>query len=353
MKKTFLLTLISVNIAYGTIAQNVNIPDANFKTYLLSQSAINTNGDTEIQVNEASAFTGIIDCEGQGISSLTGIEVFTALTELICGNNPITTLNVSNNTALERLNCENNQLTTLNVSNNTQLKRLNCNNNDLAQLNINSNIALDNLECENNQLTSLNVSNNVQLLELYINGNALTQIDVSNNTALEIFGCGENQLTTLDVSNNTALYALGCGQNQLTQLNVKNGYNLNFLDFYAKNNPNLTCIQVDNAAYSSTNWTEIDANASFNDNCNNSTGIENQYADIQVKAYPNPVRNILTVVGNVTFKSFQMVNMLGQIIESNQVTNNKINVENIDKGIYTLVLTSTEDSRTTVLIVVE
>ena len=62
----------------------VNIPDANFKAYLVGYSAINTNGDTEIQVAEANVFTGMIDCSDLGISDLTGIEAFTALTELRC-----------------------------------------------------------------------------------------------------------------------------------------------------------------------------------------------------------------------------------------------------------------------------
>ncbi|MCH7534469.1 MAG: hypothetical protein IH948_01745, partial [Bacteroidetes bacterium] len=37
-------------------AQIVNIPDANFKAALVGDPTINTNGDGEIQVAEASAF---------------------------------------------------------------------------------------------------------------------------------------------------------------------------------------------------------------------------------------------------------------------------------------------------------
>ena len=39
---------------------NVNIPDANFKAYLVGDSAINTNGDNQIQVSEAIAFNDTI-----------------------------------------------------------------------------------------------------------------------------------------------------------------------------------------------------------------------------------------------------------------------------------------------------
>ena len=55
--------------------QNVNIPDANFKAYLVGEPSINTNGDSEIQVSEATAFNGTIDCSFLNISDLTGIEL--------------------------------------------------------------------------------------------------------------------------------------------------------------------------------------------------------------------------------------------------------------------------------------
>ncbi|MDG0972550.1 MAG: hypothetical protein P8O07_00170 [Crocinitomicaceae bacterium] len=76
--KTLLLSLISV-LAINSYAQNVNIPDANFKAYLVGNAQINTNGDTEIQVSEANAFGGTIDCSSQNISDLTGIEAFTVV----------------------------------------------------------------------------------------------------------------------------------------------------------------------------------------------------------------------------------------------------------------------------------
>ena len=54
-----------------------------------------------------------------GISDLTGIEAFTALTSLYCSGNELTSLDVSKNTALTGLWCYDNQLTSLDVSNNT------------------------------------------------------------------------------------------------------------------------------------------------------------------------------------------------------------------------------------------
>jgi len=47
------------------------------------------------------------------INNLSGIEYFTALTDLKCNSNKLTTLNLSKNTALTSLECDSNNLTTL------------------------------------------------------------------------------------------------------------------------------------------------------------------------------------------------------------------------------------------------
>ena len=247
MKTTLLF--LSVFLTSSLFGQNVNIPDANFKEYLVGNTNINTNGDTEIQVSEASAFTGAINCSFINISDLTGIEAFTALTQLDCWGNELTSLNVSSNTALTVLYCDNNQLTSLDVSSNTALTLLGCWTNQLISLDVSSNTALNQLSCFTNQLTSL---------------------DVSSNTALTQLDCGNNQITSLDVSSCTALTELDCFGNQLECLNVKNENNTAFETFLAYDNQNLTCIDVDDVNYSTTNWTIIDPQTSFSTNCNNS-----------------------------------------------------------------------------------
>ena len=86
--KLLLLLLALPMIGFG---QNVNIPDANFKAYLVGNTAINTNGDNEIQVSEASVYNGGIYLYAgpgsgfglkDGITDLTGIEAFVSLTYL-------------------------------------------------------------------------------------------------------------------------------------------------------------------------------------------------------------------------------------------------------------------------------
>src|SRR5687768_3157173 len=89
---TMLVLSLSTNQAHAII---VNIPDANFKAALVSNSAINTNLDTEIQDTEAAAFAGTLDVSNLLISDLTGIEAFTAMIGLDCANNNITSLDLT------------------------------------------------------------------------------------------------------------------------------------------------------------------------------------------------------------------------------------------------------------------
>jgi hypothetical protein len=237
-------------------AQNVNIPDANFKAALVDNGAINTNGDSEIQVSEAADFSGTMRVSNKDISDLTGIEAFTSLTGLWCDNNNLTSLDVSANTALTLLRCNHNGLTVLDVSNNTQLT---------------------DLRCYVNQIASLDVSSNTMLSVLLVFQNRLTSLDVSQNAALVQLQCSFNQLSTLDVSNNSGLTNLDVRKNYLTMLNVKNGNNTSFTNFDARENPQLSCIQVDDAAWAEANWTQTDAAAYFSADC---AGSQNDIVNI-------------------------------------------------------------------------
>lgn len=280
-------------------AQNVHIPDINFRSYLLSHSGININGDNEISATEAAAFTGAIYVENRNIFDLTGIEAFTSLTVLNCEQNHLTTLDVNHNTALVELNCNQNQLTNLDISSNPRLIKFRCSGNQLSVLDVSNNTALKILTCQANQLTSLDVSNssdldqliclnnslvnlnvnNCTLLrELYCSGNQLTTLDISdnhellilscennqlinlnthNNSIIFMLSCFNNQLTSLDISNNLKMMQLDCSSNQLLSLNVANGRNQSGLSsVWANDNPNLVCIRVDTPAWSVTNWVE-------------------------------------------------------------------------------------------------
>ncbi len=75
-------------------------------------------------------------------------------------------------------------------------------------------------------------------------------------------------MTSLNVSNNGVLTSINCANNDLTRLIANNGNNTSITTFVASLNPSLTCIGVDDAAYSTANWTNIDVQTSFSEDCN-------------------------------------------------------------------------------------
>ena len=147
-----------------------------------------------------------------------------------------------------------------------------CSYNQLTSLDVSNNTNLDSLRCDLNQLTSLDVSQNIALEDFRCKGNQLSSLDLSSNTLLYDLDCDYNNITSLNLSNNTMLYSLNCMGNQLMCLNLKNGNISNLEILEATDNPNLTCIEVDDADYSNANWLNnsyfnLDDNYYFSNDC--------------------------------------------------------------------------------------
>jgi Leucine-rich repeat (LRR) protein len=136
--------------SYPVIAEinATNFPDANFRSYLMSQDY----GKDGLITDEEIAAVTTINVSNKNIASLKGIEYFTALTELYCYRNQLTKLDVSKNTALTYLDCSYNKLTALDVSKNTALTELDCSSNQLTALDVSKNTALTALYCYDNQI---------------------------------------------------------------------------------------------------------------------------------------------------------------------------------------------------------
>ena len=204
--------------------EELNIPDSNFKKYLLENCDM--NGDGRLTLSDVEAWNNkikplmLIQVASRNIKSLKGIEYYVALKTLVCHSNQLTSLDLSKNTALTSLQCNENLLTTLDVSKNTALTTLQCDENLLTSLDVSNNTALTNLHCANNQLTTLDLSKNTALTTLFCYENQLTSLDLSNCTDLKELYCGNNRLTSLDLSNCTNLKKLYCDGNQLTSLDV-------------------------------------------------------------------------------------------------------------------------------------
>ena len=237
--KNALLILCLTLLSTGFLkAQIVNIPDANFKAYLVNNPEINTNGDDEIQLSEAEAFTDTLNCSSLSIEDLTGIEAFVNLKYLDCSRNKFTNLNVSQNIMLEYLDCSSDlthYLTRLDLSKNVALKYLDCSMQRITTLDLSQNVVLEYLDCSDNEIKAyeakaFDLRKNVGLKKLFCSWNILFVLDISENILLEELDCTFNVLPKLDVSKNVALEKLNCSRNVLYTLELGENISLKELN---------------------------------------------------------------------------------------------------------------------------
>jgi gliding motility-associated-like protein len=280
-----LVGVTDLDVSYKFITDLTGIEDFKNLNFLNCEK----NKLTNINTSQNSVLTRLF-CPFNLITSLD-VSKNPNLLSLICYKNELTSLDVSKNQLLTTLYCNYNNLSILDVTKNLNLETLACGFNQFISLDVSKNFALKNLYCYYSQFMSVDISNNINLEEfdfrecqftsidvskniklriLQCDNSQLTSLDVSKNTALTYLSCYNNQLTSLDVSKNTALTHLFCFDNQLTSLNLKNGNNTNFstIELNFVNNPALTCIQVDNKAYSDAKWPGAkDVTASYSNNC--------------------------------------------------------------------------------------
>ena len=215
------LCLLVPHLPLTASAASVDIastfPDANFRTYVSEN--FDNNGDGSLSDDEIQQVTQI-SCVGNGIASVQGIAVFSALEKLEIGFNQLTSLNLSQNTSLSYLDCWYNNLSSLDLSNNPNLTYVDCQTNQIRNLNISACSELTVLHCTANDLTTLDVRNNKKLQKLYCDSNTLSTLDVSANPDLEVLYCQNNHLTDLDLSKNEWLKAIECYGNGIKKLNI-------------------------------------------------------------------------------------------------------------------------------------
>ncbi len=174
MKKySLLLVTFFVMITTITKAQYVNIPDSNFRKYLIQTFPSCFNGAGQMDTTCSGVLNaGTIYCSHGNISDLTGLEYFKNIQILDCSyNNLISLPKLPNNLLV--LECNNNQLTTISKLPNNLLK----------------------LMCGYNKLTSLPILlNTIKYLD-FCNNNILS----FNNfpSTLSFFNGSVNYLTSL------------------------------------------------------------------------------------------------------------------------------------------------------------
>lgn len=344
MKEKLLLLLTCITIV--GYAQTTAIPDAKFE-----QALINLGHDDVIDGAVVTANISNVEnltLDNLEIVDLTGIEDFTALKILsIFRNSSLTKMDLSKNTELTYLNCYGNfRMQNFDFSKNTKLTYLNLGATRVTSIDVSNNTALTNLYLQSNELTSIDLSKNTELVRLSLSNNNLEELDITNQTKLGgSLELGHNLFKSIDLSTNLDIQALlidntlikeldvsqhtklirlhASGNSKLERLNVKNGANgfISTSDFSVRYTPRLSCIQVDNATWSTTNWTQKDVTVNYNENCEPITWSGNISSDWTLVGnweggklpsstdrvlIPSTASNFPTINTNTTVKSIVM-----------------------------------------------
>ncbi|WP_281988794.1 T9SS type A sorting domain-containing protein [Aquimarina aggregata] len=316
------LNLFNKNIGDATgIEAFVNIKGLNLssnnlytvdvsKNIMLASLALNRNNIAELDVTKNTKLVSL----GVGENDLKSIDISknTFLRTFYCNDNALRSLDFSKNILLEFLIVSYNEISVLDVSNLLYLDTLVCTKNSLSSLDLSTNVNLTYLLCDQNQISHLDVSGNdkleifacgyndmttlllpslsTSLRSFSCNNNLLESIDVSPFPNLEVLTCSSNPTPSLDLSEISSLKSITCGNNnvitkldvstqkgltylsagfsrKLSSVNVNNGNNTNMTTLYLRNIAPTAKICVDDVAYASEQFTDIDSSTIFTNQC--------------------------------------------------------------------------------------
>lgn len=308
----FILGLVSLS---GVRAQVTDIPDPIFEQYLIDfgiDSDQTINGQvltsdidfrTFLQINESPPFYFIND--------FTGIEDFTSLETFFFVGTNVVELDFGN---LDNL------VTVEGISNL-----------DLAIIDIS--------ECDS--------------LETFIMFNtSLSSIHLPQSSTLESFLSTDGLLQELDLSSYENLVDISVSDNMLQSFNIKNGNNTIIEDFFITGNPDLQCIIVDDADFSTANWTNIDPTTTFVESQEECDALStDDFSFIEPKIYPNPTTDFFRLETNIEISKIDVFDLNGKIVKSFKSDTNGYDVSELSNGIYIIRLENSLSSITQKLII--
>lgn len=256
---------ITVAAAGTGVDIGTTFTDANFQSFVSSN--FDTNNDGSLSEEEIANVTSInVSNYTSAISSMKGIEVFTALESLNCSGQAIKSLDVVDLTNLVSINASNNQLSTFSFPTEApNLTSVNLSGNLLTEITLQDTTysSLTSLNVYGNQLNAIDLSSLPALTSLSIGYNALSELDLSKNSNLITLDCrnmtklskldvatkgsvdhtklkyldctysasgSQGSITELDVSGNTGLISLLAADNSISTLNMQGTNNIALLD---------------------------------------------------------------------------------------------------------------------------
>ncbi len=279
-RKILLLIAIFCSVTTTTIAQTTYIPDDALE-YRLQQLGLDSGPLDNL------VLTGNIDdledfnFGNFNVTDITGLQDFISLKELRVAGEISDLSPIENLTTLEELVIRDVLDTSVDMSALVNLSFVSVSRSAITNLDFTNNINLTEVSIEemSDDMETIIFGNNPLVEDVFINSVNVSQLDFSTCTALKTLLVGQNNtlinlnvtqnsllesiefddntiLPYIDLSANTALNSVRAEDNTaLETIFIKSGNNTNIgQTFRVKDNPSLTCIEVDDVAWSNTFW---------------------------------------------------------------------------------------------------
>lgn len=212
MRHSLLLPLLGVLLLAGCGAsrpvgsgicdcqQEVRVPDKAFRTFLVDNGFAVKAGRHKLKPTAKGCALTTLECYGQGIHTLEGVEMFPQLLELTCSDNPISELDLGGLPRLERLYALDVPLRKFDVGTRCHLRRVQLSHTQLDTLDLATMPDVEMLLCIFSPVTAIDITPCQRLNTLYIRGTQITEVDLSGNPAMHELHALDTPLRTLFVT---------------------------------------------------------------------------------------------------------------------------------------------------------
>ena len=237
---------VTVTWADGTTEEFVS--DGSLQTLTLASQKFTIETDAEV----TSLYVA-----GNELTFMDLTNTSNTLKKLYCGNNALTTLNLSSFKNLNEVDAQGNKLTTLKVYG---PENVNGTNNQLSSFAATQFARLKQLYLADNLLKGMSTSQMTSLEYLFVQRNAIKTLRLNKCAALKVASLSDNAVTTFDISGISSLKELWLGGNTLDELDITAADSLEWL---VTPGTNLKTILWNNACKKTLTYADLSNNRLF------------------------------------------------------------------------------------------
>ncbi len=199
---------VAVTVTWEDGSQESFVSDGSLQTLTLASQKFTLDADAAV----TSLYVA-----GNQLKSMDLTSVANSLKKLYCGNNELTTVNLSNFKNLTDVDVQGNQLSMLKVYG---PENVNGSDNQLTVFAASQFARVKQLFLADNQLKGLGTTQMTSLENLFVQRNAIKSLKLNKCPLLKVAAITDNGVTTLDLTGNDKIQELWAGGNAIGELDI-------------------------------------------------------------------------------------------------------------------------------------